>query len=277
MLRTHPQIWMPPLKELHYFDRALTYPSTSLLASHNLFVRLFSRAPHNRELRRDCRAQLTRAFRRRDWSLVRWYGRYYLGGRDGQWYLSLFTPGGNRLRGEITPAYGMLDSADVARIHRLMPALKVIFLLRNPIERTWSHIRFEWKEGRFREIANPTEVRALIEHPGVALRSDYLRTLNIWESQFPPEQMFIGFFDDVLSAPDDLLRSIFSFLDVESSANEIAHVAKTSNRCASEEMPIPAETHRYLATKYLPDLERLSERFGGHAERWRAEAAALMR
>jgi hypothetical protein len=276
MLRTHPRIWMPPLKELHYFDRLLRYFSANTLAADHLFERFLSRAPHNREFRRLCRAQLGQAFSMRNWPLFRWYLRYYLGGRDDKWYLSLFGEGHGRVRGEITPAYAMLEPDDVTRVHRLLPQAKIIFLLRNPIERAWSHIRFECMEGRFSGINDPAQIRQLIEHPGLTLRGDYLRTLDIWESKFPRAQIFTGFFDDIVAQPAQLLGKIYTFLEVEEDCRAILNANRQRKINASDPREMPDTVRQYLARKYLPDLERLSARFGGHAERWRAEATALI-
>ena len=273
MLRGHRQIWMPPLKELHYFDRVLRYFSANTLAADRLLERLLSRAPHNREFRRVCRAHIEQAVALRNWPLLRWYLRYYFGGPDDKWYLSLFGQGIGKVCGEITPAYAMLDQNDVARVYQLLPRAKIIFLLRNPIERAWSHIRFEWTEGRFSGINDPARIRKLIEHPGFTLRGDYLRTLEIWESNFPRAQLFVGFFDDIIAQPAQLLGEVFNFLGVE--GDSIPAAGRTGRVNASRELEMPTEVHRYLATKYLPDLEKLSERFGGHVERWRNEAATV--
>ncbi|MGI9114423.1 MAG: hypothetical protein DLM52_07280 [Chthoniobacterales bacterium] len=271
MLRAHPQIWTAPLKELHYFDRSLRYFSANTLAADRLFERLFSQARHNLEFRRDCRVQIARALHLRDWRLLRWTLRYYLGPRHDQWYLSLFGAGAGQVRGEITPAYAMLERHDVARVHRLLANAKIIFLLRNPIDRAWSHLRFEWMQGRFRAVDDIAQVRALLEHPGVTLRNDYLRTLRTWESAFPREQIFVGFYDDIVARPDVLLRDVFTFLEVEES------VARTNKTVVlpSKKLPMPPEIRRYLTEKYLPAIEKLAMRFGGHAERWRAEASTI--
>lgn len=261
---------MAPLKELHYFDRSLRYLSPSILAADRLLERLLGRAPHNREFRRSCRLQMARAIRQRDWPLLRWYARYYFGGRNDEWYLSLFEKSGERVRGEITPAYSMLDQEDVVRVRRLLPDGKIIFLLRNPIERAWSHIRFESMQGRFNGIEDFAQVRQLIEHPGFTLRGDYLRTLDYWASEFPPAQMFIGFFDDIIAQPKHLLDEILHFLGLESGTLSAAPTRKVN---ASRNVEMPADVRQYLARKYLPDLEKLSARFGGHAERWRIAAA----
>jgi hypothetical protein len=276
MLRAHPQIWMPPGKELHYFDRCLRYPSPSLLAADRFVDRLLSHAAHNREFRRRCWADIRNAISQRDWKLLRWFLRYYLGTCCDDWYLSLFQQGSGRVRGEITPAYAILDRKDVARIHRLLPGVKIIFLLRNPIERAWSHLRFEWMHGRFTGLQDFKQICAAVERPGPALRADYLRTLEIWESQFLHEQIFIGFFDDIAAQPAKLLHQVLTFLGVDYFGSNALDEQLRKQVARSKEVEMPVAVRRHLAQKYLPELEKLSARFGGHPERWRAEAASIV-
>ncbi len=38
----------------------------------------------------------------------------------------------------------MLNEDDVARVQQLEPELKILLLLRTPIDRAWSQIRFDW-------------------------------------------------------------------------------------------------------------------------------------
>ena len=58
---------------------------------------------------------------------------------------SLFSYSGNfknglgKVKGEITPAYSILQIEKICLIKKLMPRVKLILLLRNPIERAWSH------------------------------------------------------------------------------------------------------------------------------------------
>lgn len=55
-----------------------------------------------------------------------------------QWYRDLFATGDGRVNGDITPAYSTLEPEVVARIGALFPDLRILFLLRDPIERAWS-------------------------------------------------------------------------------------------------------------------------------------------
>lgn len=267
---------MPPSKELHYFDRARRYPSLSSLATDRFLERWFSDAPHNRGFRARFRADLRDAWSRGDWKLLRWLLRYNLGSCSDEWYLSLFQQGRGRVCGEITPAYAILEEVDVVRIRRLLPELKVIFILRNPIERAWSHLRFESTQGRFAGCDDLTKIRARSESPGAARRSDYLRTLEIWESQFRPEKIFIGFFDDIVMQPAKLLSEVCTFLGVDAGLGWTSEARLRRKVQNSNEAELPLVAHRYFAQRFLPQLEQLSARFGGHAERWRSEAAAVI-
>ena len=52
--------------------------------------------------------------------------------------LRLFKPGRGRVKGEMTSDYAVLEKEVIARVHELMPDAKIIFMMRNPVERPWS-------------------------------------------------------------------------------------------------------------------------------------------
>jgi hypothetical protein len=267
MLRTHPDVWMPPRKELHWFDRATSYPSPSFLVGDRPIERFLGRAPHHRLFRAHCRHHLSRAWRQRDWPAFRWYCRFYFGTYDDAWYLALFAAGGDAIRGEITPAYAILDEPDVARIHRLQPRLKIIFLLRNPIERAWSQARHDWTRGALADIDNFAHVRAFIDSPAQERRSDYLRTLSLWEAYFPKDQMLIGFFDDITRRPGELLAGALRFLGLDPAVAADAEGLHTPLHVSTTKA-MPTEVRRYLEHKYAPAIAALAARFGGPAAEW---------
>ena len=101
-LRQHPSIWMPPRKELHYFDRSLNYPSPSYLVSQYLINRLLGKEHYNKQFRKILISELGGAIYKKDWERFRWSLRYCLGTYNDDWYLSLFKLGEGKLKGEIT-------------------------------------------------------------------------------------------------------------------------------------------------------------------------------
>ena len=274
-LRQHPSIWMPPRKELHYFDRSPNYPSPSYLASQYLVNRLFGKEHYNKQFRKMLVRELGGAIKKKDWERVRWNLRYCLGTYNDDWYLSLFKFGEGKLKGEITADYYILNLEKVKQIKAILPNLKIILILRNPIERAWSHIRYLWTRKLFADINDLEVIKKFIEKPVQSLRSDYVRTLNIWTSCFPQEQIYIGFYDDIVQDPQKFLLNIFDFLGIEST---IAFNNETLNKKVniSRELQIPAEIKYYLANKYYPELLKLSNLVGGYFVDWLEEAEKIL-
>src|SRR3954471_17681386 len=113
-LRSHPDFWMPPLKELHYFDRFWRSPRKAVAQAGNegRIERARKEARDERDL-----AFLTAMeplFARNDIDL------------DG--YARLFEPKKSLLAGDITPGYSTLPEEIIDRIARHFPELKVVFL-----------------------------------------------------------------------------------------------------------------------------------------------------
>ena len=185
-LKFHPEVWTPPVKELHYFDRSPAYPSPSRLAVDNQWQRLFGRGRESADYRRQFLASLVASLARRQWSIARWHLRYYLGSVSDQWYASLFAPAAGRLTGEATPAYALLDPADVARISNITPDVKIVFVLRNPIDRAWSQLRYDRGEEIRVGRLSVSQITEFIDSPSQTLRSDYQRTLHVWSAVFAP-------------------------------------------------------------------------------------------
>jgi hypothetical protein len=111
-----------------------------------------------------------------------------------------------------------------------MPEVKLIFLMREPISRAWSHAKhsFRFREINFAPSTEPFEAianrqwRECCAHDWSLVSGDYLGQLRRWLSVFPREQLFLGFYESIVSRPRDVLRDVFAFLgvssDVESSA-----------------------------------------------------------
>ncbi len=260
-LRTHPGIWLPPRKELHYFDRSPTYPSPSLLASPSLISRVFGIRRHHTEWRKLLVRCVLANVRRPDRRQILWDMRYVFGRYTDDWYASLFKDGDGLVKGEITPAYSVLCESDVAHIRHLMPELQVLFLLRNPVDRAWSQIRATGVQHL------PVDrLKQFVNRPSVELRSDYIRTIGIWGAHFPMRQLFIGFFDEIERNPGGLVSAICRFLGVDPCAVDPRIVGLRVHAAAPKEIPFELEV--YLAEKYHHMVKQLSDMFGGHATSW---------
>jgi len=72
---------------------------------------------------------------------LRWYARYLLGRRNDGWYRSLFAPAAGRTTGEITPRYSVLPDAAVAHAACVLTNARIVYMIRDPVERAWSNLK----------------------------------------------------------------------------------------------------------------------------------------
>ena len=200
-LRVHPEIWMPYQKELHYFDEKAATPHLTLKS------RLRGRRPVDIRWRR----QLRRAVKGRQIgsspSELRWWADYFLRDTDDEWYLRRFAPAGRGVTGDITPGYALVDEATVEHARELVPDAKIIYFLRHPVERAWSNAVMQLQLGS-RPGVGDNELRRHFESRGSTSRTAYLETLDRWSARFSPDRFFVGFFEDIVLRPVELLDEV---------------------------------------------------------------------
>ncbi|WP_071527185.1 sulfotransferase family protein [Nodosilinea nodulosa] len=255
ILKSHPDVWMPPKKELHYFDRDRKYPSWSYLAEKKLINRLIGKETYHQEFRRLLKEDLSRAIRSGSWRQIRWMTRFYFGTYGDSWYLSLFADGGHLLKGEITPDYSLIDLDDIRSIKTLLPELKIILMLRNPVDRAWSQVRFEYTKGRFSHLNEAAKIKHILDQPKVSRRGDYVRMINDWTAVFGKDAVFIGFYDEIVSDPQRLLQKVCAFLNLDALKLPPKNLAERKN--VSVEKSIPTEIEFLLAEKYEGEIKEL--------------------
>jgi hypothetical protein len=202
---------------------------------------------------------------------LRWDAHFFLPRRNNDWYRKVFRPAPGQIAGEITPAYSTMKPRIVKEIRRINPDLRIIYLLRDPIERSWSSalMSLSKRAGRPPESITDEELMRHFEGASHTLRSDYLRTLDIWEGVFGRDQVFVGFLDEIQNDPRDLLLRIYRFLGVTADASHIpAAVSAKVNTSPRTKTAIPEQFRSHLARMYLPQIEELSERFGEPVTGW---------
>jgi len=252
VLRQHPSLWLPPVKELHYFDRLET--TRTILDP--------------KERRRVGLKQLL--------SLDPWLVSYWLRARSDEWYARLFrgAKAEGLVAGEITPAYATLDETVLRRIKRLNDNIKLIFVMRDPVERAWSAVNNAAKKG----AADASSVEKSIKRAresGAAARSAYADTIKRLEAVFPANQVHYCFFEDLRDRPEALTSDLFSFLGVEPVPPTPVQLPQAVNVAAGSK-PIPPEFSRTMARDYLPMVGDLCRRFDGPPQRWRARYETLL-
>jgi hypothetical protein len=147
----------------------------------------------------------------------------------------------------------LLPITELQKIKDAFPKLKIIFLMRDPIARLWSMLRFDF---RSKDNSGLNAFAATcLSKPKFATRCDYKSALEKIDAVFDPDQVFIGFYEDIFDG--DLLDRLYTFLDIEPIA---AQTEKRANQ--SPTAHLPEEVANYFATELAPQYEYIRERFG---------------
>ncbi len=171
--------------------------------------------------------------------------------------------------GEATPNYLYCPQAP-QRVLDAFPDIKLIVILRDPIDRAVSHFHFVPQNGQKKraiEEVFSTEMKRLeeaISSGSLSLRhlnqnrylghSLYLYPLQIWLSYFPMKNVKIVQQEALAFQPSAVLNSIFSFLELP--AHELKEYQRHKLGCYS---PISQELRSSLETFFHPHREKIEK------------------
>lgn len=223
LLQQHPQVFLPPGKELHYFTHRFAQ------------------------------------------------GR--------QWYQQQFKAADPGQRcGEVTPYY-LFHPLVPERIKALLPDVRLVILLRDPVERALSgyfhSVRLGLESLPLEEalLAEPLRLAQAPPPEGGAeggghahqahsylARSRYDVQLNRYEAWFHPDQMLILRSEDLFADPEPIWRRLLDFLALEPLPLPPERVAANAGRGEAEHVD-PA-VRAWLRAKLEPTYLAMAHRYG---------------
>lgn len=168
--------------------------------------------------------------------------------------------------GDITPDYAMLSAERMTDIRDELAARGVhtvaVFLMRDPVERIWSHIRMKAhrRPAQFDTTLDQVLVREHAEH-AYACRTRYEQTLDTLGRVFAPEDVHVGLYE-TLFADQQQARTIARLVGIDPPRPRLGQKRNASPRPDGglpEEVTRPvaehfAETYREVARR-RPDLD----------------------
>jgi hypothetical protein len=216
-LARHPQVAVPEDKELHFFDTL--YPSRGGKSRAATMASAALRALDD--------GDLTKARRR-----LQAIERAFNGQRAYLDRLDAARTDETLVAGELTPAYSILTRTAYQEIRTLLNQPRIIFVMRDPIDRLWSGVRFSQRPvERHEELFN--QLRFL--RGGEADRADYPATVRLLDEVFG-DRVHYCFYERLFS--EESLRGIARFLGVDEQWDW--HIAQVSNPGAPRPMPEPS-------------------------------------
>ncbi|MCP3903964.1 MAG: sulfotransferase domain-containing protein [Planctomycetes bacterium] len=213
--------------------------------------------------------------------------------RSSLWYRAFFLTRAARRRreracgrpvlvGEGTPYY-LVHPAVPARVARLLPAARLVVLLRDPVERAYSHYRHEIRYGRehlsFEEALDAEPRRIAGERERLARsrfaaspayqqhsyveRGRYAEQLERWFAHFDRSQVLVVFSEHLYADPASTTARVEEFLGLPPGPEQAATIPNPGLELG----PMADETRRRLRAEFA-ESDRALERLLGVGVPW---------
>lgn len=261
-LKKHPDIYMPPEKELRYFWENQHFGNLGFWQRWNHKSWHFKL--QKTHLKQRIKKYFFLAFNLNiTISDILWEFRFMFGKRNYNWYQSLFRSG--KISGDVTPTYSELSSKTIAHIKEHFPELKVIISMRDPIDRDWSRIKMNIiaRRGVHPKDLSEKDVYNHIHQPAQERSNDYVNLIEKWEHSFGPENILILYYDDLKKDPLDFITNICHFVGVSPKKyQKMESLNKRVNKTKSAS--IPQNILPMLIDANMEKIKKLQERFPDH-------------
>jgi hypothetical protein len=188
------------------------------------------------------------------------------------WYQALFagTAPGTRA-GEITPAYAILPPTVLREIRALNPALRAIYVLRNPIERAWSSALMALARAEM-ELDEASD-GWFVDHfraRGSMQRGDYETCLRHWRAAFDPAQILVLRYETLREEPLAFIEACCRHLGVEPGYYRERAASLRTRVHAGPPAPLRPSLLPVLREIYRPRIASLAAYLGTDLGAWLA-------
>lgn len=263
-LSEHPQCYLRSVKELHFFDTMGTSGAKKSAERHVALAEALG-------------AKLDTAPATRFPDLLRRLGDHsavadLLREGDPDQYLSYLMDGrgDQRLVGEVTPAYGLLPVPDLTTIASLLPDVRIIYLMRDPVERLWSHIRMTAARRSMRGQITRPECRRILRRlcaggeADIAIRSDYRGAIERLRAAVPSDRLLLTYYENMFAqaAP----TQVCAFLGIDPLASDRQTLIH-----AGKEVQMPFRMWRVARNWLAPQYDFVAQAVGDVPPAWQMD------
>lgn len=178
---------------------------------------------------------------------------------DVKKYEEQFADAGNaKAIGETSPAYLAVVPDTPKVISKLIPDIKLIAILRDPIERAYSHFLMRRRQGKeFREsFEQCIDEEDIDPARSYKSRGFYGKQVESYLKNFPPEQLRIFPYEQFTEDPKSVIQEICTFLGVDPNFSPDMSDKYNANPPAE---PLSQEMKKKLIELYREDILKLQD------------------
>lgn len=198
-----------------------------------------------------------------DWYYTRWFGD---------------APQG-KIRGEKSTSY-LETPGTAARIHAHLPDVKIVFLLRNPVDRAFSNYYWSRHNGmetetferaveleKERELTLPAHLKDARPYSYIS-RGFYADQLREYFALFPKENILCLKTEDIGRAPNTVVEKLFRFLGLAATGRDYAELGMVNVADSEAAAVMAPEVRARLDALYRESNAALAEMLGEEFAEW---------
>lgn len=255
-LAHNPRIWMPPVKELHYFDVQKTGPLN------NRYRDLHYEQLRNRRKLSSAEFDAVLAEHPNSWA-----NKYLNAPRDDAWYASLFDAE-DQISGEATPTYIRLKQSQIEEVFAVTPEVKIVLTMRHPLFRILSLIGKMLRDTGDGSPSFPEDRLANLVSSNSRV---YVANMKRWERSVPRERRLLIWYEDISRDGAAVLTQVSDFLGAsdDSGWERMGNVDRPINVSPSwNPSDLPENIKRLIANSLTEEMEFLCKRYPARTRQW---------
>jgi hypothetical protein len=251
-LKSHPDIYFSYEKEIHYFSYNLKF-SNQL----NWKQRI--------EKFKECSTRHQKGnfkYFSQHLEEISWYAEYARKKDiDDQWYEDLFRfKNTEKYCADFSNLYCQISDEGWCRVRKVAKNVKVVYTVRDPLRRLWSHYKFHMKWiGREKETitAGLDNFKDILDKPWFFNNSDYISNYEALNRNLKNDEFLLLYFEDFRSTPSEMLSRLQDFLEIKKIDFDSASLEKKINQ--TKEFEIPEDWYDYAFEKLHPLVEQMEK------------------
>ena len=251
-LKNHPEIHFTPEKEIHYFANKVGIESQ--LNHRNRILKLKDVMQKN--------ANGNAKFISQNLDEISWYADYaHDADISNEWYESLFKQNPDKkFCADFSNLYCQMGSEGWSNVRKVAKNVKVIYTLRDPLERLWSHYKFHMKWVNREDEALDAgfeNFKELLDKHFFWVNAEYAKNYELLKQSLNDDELMVLYFEDFRERPVEMLQEVQRFLGIEEIAPNTKNLNKKVNKTKS--FDLPQEWLDYMVAKLEPELIKLKQ------------------
>lgn len=186
---------------------------------------------------------------------IAWYAEYARPTEiSKEWYENLFRfNSGEKYFADFSNLYCQMDHKGWELVRQTANNIKVVYTLRDPLSRLWSHYKFhmKWVNREDEALdAGFAHFKELLAKPWFWINAEYSKNISRLKENLDESELLILYFEDFRADPFTELAKVEDFLEVSRTSLDQEKIDQKVNK--TKDFGIPTEWMEYMIEKLRP-------------------------